>query len=363
MAAHPMVTFLQGLYDSKVLDSDQFRQVKEYARRDAPNPRLLSKELLRRGWMTVYQINQVNRGQGRQLMLGPYLMLERLGCGGMGEVLKARHVRMGRLVALKVIRADRRTRPRTFIRFEREVQSIARLDHPNIVHAYDAGTFEDTLFLAMEYLEGTDLKKLVQTGGPLSVQLACEYVLQATQGLQHAFERHVIHRDVKPSNLFLVERFQIIKILDMGLARLKDEASDLTRPRMALGTADYQAPEQIQDARHADVRSDLYSLGCSLYFLLAGRAPFAEGTATQRMLAHLKDEAAPIESLRPDVPAELDALLRKLLAKNPQERCQTPDEVSAYLTDLLARGIVPDSCMGNRNVTSIGDDGSTVAGS
>src|SRR5262249_44306275 len=155
----------------------------------------------------------------------------------------------------------------------------ARLDHPNIVHAFDAGILDDTLFLAMEYLDGADLKKLVHTHGPASVRRACEFIAQAAWGLQHAFERHVIHRGIKPSHLFLVARGQVIKIVDMGLARMRDEASELTRPRMALGTVDYQAPEQIQDARAADVRSDLYSLGCTLYFLLAGRPPFAQGTS------------------------------------------------------------------------------------
>jgi serine/threonine-protein kinase len=180
-------------------------------------------------------------------------------------------------------------------------------------------------------------------------------------GLQHAFERQVIHRDVKPSNLFLVTRGEVVKILDMGLARMKDESSDLTRPRM-LGTVDYQAPEQIQDARAADVRSDLYSLGCTLYFLLTGRPPFAEGTIVQRMLAHVRQESRRVESLRPDVPDAVAVLVRKLMAKRPAERYQTPAEAEADLNNLLASGAVPDSCPHEGKATHFAADRSTMAG-
>jgi serine/threonine-protein kinase len=361
MAAQHYAQFLQGLCECKALNHDQLRQVQEYARTCPSDPRHLGQELLRRGWMTAFQINQVNRGQARGLVLGPYLLLERLGQGGMGEVFKARHSRMGRLVALKVVRTDRRSRQRTFLRFEREVQSTARLDHPNIVHAYDAGIVDDTLFLAMEYLEGTDLKKLVQTQGPVSALRACDFARQAAEGLQHAFERQVIHRDVKPSNLFLLTRGQVVKLLDMGLARMKDESSDLTRPRM-LGTVDYQAPEQIQDARVADVRSDLYSLGCTLYFLLTGRPPFAEGTTVQRMLAHVRQEPRRVELLRADVPAALAVLVRKLMAKRPAERYQTPAAAAADLNNLQASGAVPDSPPREGKATHITADRSTLAG-
>jgi serine/threonine protein kinase len=267
MTAPPSADFLQGLQSSKALDAGQLRLALEYAYEGPPDPRHLGRELLRRGWMTAYQINQVFLGRAQHLTLGPYLVLERLGHGGMGEVLKARHTRMGRLVALKVIRADRLARTRAVARFEREVQTVARLDHPNIVHAYDAGVLDDALFLAMEYLEGTDLKRLVRAQGPLPAATACEYARQAAEGLQHACERGVVHRDVKPSNLFLTARGEVVKLLDMGLARLlEEEANLLTRRGVPLGTASYQAPEQILDAGAADARSDLYGLGCTLYF-------------------------------------------------------------------------------------------------
>jgi serine/threonine-protein kinase len=361
MTAQAYSKFLQGLHDSKALNSDQFRALCEHAESGPSDARYLGQELLRRGWMTPYQINQVNRGQARLLTLGPYLLLERLGRGGMGEVLKARHVRLCRLAALKVVRADRRANRRAFARFEREMQTAARLDHPHIVHAYDAEILGDTLYLAMQYLEGTDLKRLVQSKGPLPVAAACEYARQTACGLQHAFERRVVHRDVKPSNLFLTARGQVIKILDMGLARIEDDDGGLTQPNMKLGTADFLSPEQIRDARTADVRSDLYGLGCTLYYLLTGLPPFSEGTSVQRMLAHLKEEAQPVEVRRPDVPADLASLVRKLMAKRPKDRCQTPADVAQNLADLLESGKAAGDWPGQRGESLGGPDGSTVA--
>jgi serine/threonine protein kinase len=339
MAALGFVQFLQGLQDSHALDADQLREAQAFARSGPPDPRHVGSELLRRGWMTAYQINQVHMGRADSLTLGPYLLLERLGHGGMGEVLKARHTRMGRLVALKVVRADRRSKASAFARFEREVQTVARLDHPHIVHAYDAGILDDALYLAMEYLEGADLKHLVRGQGRLPAATACEYARQAATGLQHAYERGVVHRDVKPSNLFLAARGSLIKILDMGLARLLEEEANLLTQRGArLGTASYQAPEQILDAATADIRSDIYGLGCTLYFLLTRRPPFVKDTALHRMLAHLKEEPRPIESLRPDVPPGLGPVLRKMLAKRRADRYQSPAEVAEGLRRVLADG-------------------------
>jgi serine/threonine-protein kinase len=337
--------FLDALSKSEILDPQQLRQLQAFAPTLPPEPRYLGLELLRRGWLTVYQINQIHRGEAHRLRLGHYRVLEHIGHGSMGEVFKARHERMGRLAAVKVIRPDRRDRPRVLQRFEREVQSMSRLDHPNIVHAYDAGICDDgTFFLAMEYLEGTDLRRLVQNHGPVSMGQASDLARQTAWGLQHAYERQVIHRDIKPSNLFLVTQGQIIKILDMGLSRLEDEASQLTRPRMSLGTADFEAPEQLEDARKADVRSDLYSLGCTLYFLLTGQPPFPKGTTIQRMLAQVHSQPQQVESLRPEIPTALAGLVRKLMAKQPAHRPQVPAEVAMALTELLESGVLADDC-------------------
>jgi serine/threonine protein kinase len=340
MTTQELAPFVRGLRDSHALDAVQWQQLAEHARSGPADPESLGQELLRRGWMTAYQVHEVRRGRGGRLVLGPYLVLERLGHGSMGEVLKARHRHLDRLVALKVVRGDRPRSPRVRARFCREVRSAARLDHPNVVRAYDAGILGDALFLAMEYLEGTDLKRMVRRGGPLPVGLACSYAAQAAAGLQHAFERQVVHRDVKPSNLLLTARDGVVKLLDLGLARLEDEGGDLTGSRTVLGSANWLAPEQIEDPRAADVRADLYALGCTLYFLLTGAPPFGDRGVVQRMMAHLHEEAPPVEALRPGVPGELARLVRRLMAKRPDDRHQTPVELGLHLEDLWRRGVV-----------------------
>jgi serine/threonine-protein kinase len=340
MAIQGFAQFLKGLHECSALDSHQLRVLSERARCGPPDIHYLGQELLDRGWMTAYQINEINRGHARQLVVGPYLLLERLGKGGMGEVIKARHQRLGRFAALKIVRADRRDDPRRLARFQQEVQTSARVDHPNFVHAYDAGVIDDKLFLAMEFLRGADLRRLVRRYGPLSPRAACGYVHQAAVGLQYAFERGIIHRDIKPSNLFVAGRSQVLKILDLGLARLDEFTTGLTRPGMTLGTVDYLAPEVIGNPQAADIRSDLYGLGCTIYYLLTGGPPFAEGNSCRRVVAHLREEPRPVESVRPDVPLELAGVVRKLLAKQPEQRYQTPVELAQHLDNLLQWGIV-----------------------
>jgi serine/threonine-protein kinase len=326
-------------------------KLEEIARRQSAfaDARGLAAELIRTGALTAYQVNLLFQGRGRELVLEPYVILERLGEGGMGQVYKGRHMKMQRTVALKVIRKDRLQNPQALRRFQREIQAVAALSHPNIVMAHDANQVGDTHFYAMEYVEGKDLARLVKQRGPLPVADACAYVRQAALGLQHALEQGLIHRDIKPSNLMVSggvvsgERSSVgtdhspltthqIKILDMGLARLDtnmdDTASDmLTQEGAVVGTLDFLAPEQAQDARQADIRSDLYSLGCTLYFMLAGRAPFAGGTATEKLLKHRLEEAEPIEKLRPDVPPGVAGIVRMLMAKRPEDRYQTPAEL------------------------------------
>ena len=184
-----------------------------------PAPRALAGELIRRGWLTPYQVNQLLQGRGRDLLLGSYVLLERLGEGGMGQVFKARNWKLGRVVALKLIRKERLDNPDAVRRFQREIRAAAQLDHPNIVRAFDADEVDGTHLLVMEYVEGTDLAKLVKKDGPLPVDKACDYCRQAALGLQHAYERGLVHRDIKPHNLLLTPG-GVVKILDMGLARL-----------------------------------------------------------------------------------------------------------------------------------------------
>ena len=252
----------------------------------------------------------------------------------MGAVYRAEHRLMDRPVALKVIRGDLLGNEAMVERFRREVKSAARLaSHPNIVAAYDAEQAGETHMLVMEFVEGTDLARLVERRGPLPVGEACEYARQAALGLQHAFEDGMVHRDIKPQNLMRTTRGQV-KILDFGLARFASEVASqagLTAEGMVLGSADYIAPEQIDDPHAADIRADIYSLGCTLYFLLAGRPPFPDGSLIQKLMAHSEKTPRPLAEIRADVPPELAQVVERMMAKDPARRFQTPDEVARAL--------------------------------
>jgi len=353
---------LDTLAATPLLTPRQREEVVRVLRSQFPEARALAQELLRRGWLTPYQVNRLLQGRGGELQLGPYIVLERLGEGGMGEVFKARHPTMDRLVAVKKIRKDRLATPNAVQRFHQEVRAAARLAHPNVVYALDTFQAGDAHVLVMEYVEGIDLARLVQQSGPLPVAQACEYIRQAALGLQHAHERGLVHRDIKPHNLLvsadtsggrkppegsaseskspsgglrpsLAGEHQV-KILDMGLARLIDAGEDtasLTQEGAVMGTPDYIAPEQARQSQSGDIRSDLYSLGCTLYFLLTGRPPFPTGTLAEKLLKHVMEQPEPVERLRPDVSPAVAGVLRRLLAKRPDDRFQTPRELAEAL--------------------------------
>jgi serine/threonine-protein kinase len=338
MSTDAVRNFVAQLRQAQLLEPGQ-QQEAERLGQTATRPAELAGELVRRGWMTPYQANQVARGRGAELVLGSYLVLEPLARGGMGQVFKARHRYLQRLVALKFIRPEQRDSQDTVQRFQREVRLLADLRHPHIVQAHDAGNVGDAWFLAMELLEGVNLDQLVQKGGPLPIGQACLNLWQAALGLQHAHERGLVHRDIKPSNLFLTA--EGIKLLDLGLARTRalgeaNQPGDLTRANTVMGTPDYLAPEQALDPRRADARSDLYSLGCTLFFLLTGRPPFPEGTLAQKLLYHQQATAPSVQALRADVPPAAAELLRRLLAKAPQQRPASAAEVAASLAPLAA---------------------------
>jgi serine/threonine-protein kinase len=312
--------------------------------------RALARELLQRGWLTAYQVNQLLLGRGADLQIGQYLVLERLGEGGTGQVFKARHQNMNRVVALKVIRRELLADAEVVQRFYREIQVISKLAHPSVVHAYDAGPIGRAHVLVMEYVEGTDLDRLVKQSGPLPVAQASDYIRQAAVGLQHIHGRNLVHRDIKPSNLLVSgvaaneKPAQQVKILDLGLARLqrggKDgDATSVFTPTGAvmIGTPNYLAPEQAIDFHAADIRSDIYGLGCTFYYLLTGQPPFPGGSLAEKLLKHQQKEPPPVEQLRPDVPPALAVVLRRMLAKRPEDRYQTPGELAGAL-EPFARG-------------------------
>jgi serine/threonine protein kinase/WD40 repeat protein len=272
-------------------------------------------------------------GLGR---LGEYELLDKLGEGGMGAVYKARQIRLAKIVALKVLPQGRTTDPRARARFEREMQAIGRVSHPNIVQAHDARDIDGTTVLVMEYADGIDLSQLIRRQERLAIPDACELIRQAAVGLQCAHDNGLVHRDIKPSNLMLT-RQGVVKILDLGLALLGTEQpgeGELTSSGQAMGTADYIAPEQATDSHRVDIRADIYSLGCTLFKLLTGRPPFfgpQYRTVTAKMLAHVTAPVTPIRDLRPDVPKDLAAALDRMLAKKPEERFATPAEVAAAM--------------------------------
>jgi serine/threonine protein kinase len=303
------------------------------------DPKALAGELIRKGWLTPFQANQLLQNKGGELVLGPHILLERLGEGGMGQVFKARHKNLGRIVALKLIRKERLDNAAAILRFQREVRAVAALAHPHIVRAFDADEIDGTHLLVMEYIEGAiDLARLVKKDGPLPAAQACAYIRQAALGLEHAHERGLVHRDIKPHNLLLAGACKGIKVLDMGLARLQvsseNTSTTMTQEGMVMGTPDYIAPEQAMDSHTADIRADLYSLGCTFYYLLAGRPPFPGGTLMEKINQHHFDEPTPLEELHPGIPAGVAAIVRRLMAKKPQDRFQTPKELAVALETL-----------------------------
>src|SRR5579885_746744 len=351
MPVDSVAALVRALRDSRILEPSQLDTLTRQLAPRATDPRALARELMERGWVTPYQVNQLFQGRGQELVLGPYVLLERLGEGGMGQVFKARHRLLDRVSALKVIRKDRLQSADAIRRFHREIEAASKLDHPNIVAAYDAGEVGNTHFFAMEFVEGSDLGKLVKESGPLPVLTACEYVRQAALGLQHAFERGMVHRDIKPSNLLVTKAagaepsgLGVVKILDLGLARLQgmdEPRTALAQIQTVLGTPDYIAPEQARNARNADTRSDLYSLGCTFYYLLTGQPPFPGDVPMEKLLKHWLEEPRPVEQLRPEVPAAVAAVVRKLMAKRPEDRYQVPAELASALVPFTARVAAP----------------------
>ncbi len=273
--------------------------------------------------------------------LGEYQLLAELRKGGMGKVYKAQQTRLKKIVALKVLPKERATNAHAVTRFEREMETVGQLDHPNIVHAHDARDIEGTNVLVMEYVDGNDLAQVVERVGRLRISDACELVRQTALGLQYAYEHGMIHRDIKPSNLMLTPQGHV-KILDFGLALLgadQTERGELTSPGLAMGTADYIAPEQILNAHSVDIRADIYSLGCTLYKLLTGHAPFGGPqykTNAEKLVGHMKETPQPVRLLRADVTTELTEVIERMMAKVPTDRFATPAELAEAMAPFAA---------------------------
>jgi serine/threonine protein kinase/FixJ family two-component response regulator len=322
---------LDRLKESKLLTAEELERADTLA--PGSGAKVLGPALVDANLLTTYQLDLIVAGKHERLRVGNYDILDKLGTGGTGTVYRARHRKMKRVVALKVL-ARNLCKDKSFVqRFQREIETIAQLSHPNIVMAYDADEAKVGHYLVMEFVAGQDLATAVQKHGPMGVAEAVGCILQAARGLAYVHARKIIHRDMKPANL-LRDAEGIVKVTDLGLARYGRGAlvsNSLTQAGGVLGTVDYMPPEQAVDSTNLDHRSDIYSLGATLYYLLIGGPPYPGNTMVETILKH---RDAPIPSLmtaRPDVPAALDELFRRMLAKTVEERVQSMSEVVCSL--------------------------------
>lgn len=302
------------------------------------SPRQVADGFVESGLLTRYQVDCLLTGRQQLILSGRYCIWDRLGAGGMGEVFLCSHLVMKHKVAIKILPASRAADASSLERFRREARAAASLDHPNIVRAYDIDSDGSTHYLVMEYVSGITLADIVKTQGPLSIRMACEMVCQVAGALQHAYERGLVHRDIKPSNL-IQDSTGVVKVLDLGLARFfyaSPEGSDTEDDGLVVGTADYMAPEQSFDSPSADTRADIYSLGCTLYFLLTGKAPFQDKSVARKLLCHQFRKPEPLRTIRPEVPLALSAIVDRMTAKDPVDRYQTPREIVAALQTWVA---------------------------
>lgn len=325
----------------------------------------LASLLTRAGTLNDYQIEALHQGRQAELRIGNYDILDKLGAGGMGTVFKARHRRMKRIVALKVLAKNLCTDNLFIQRFQREVETIARLSHPNIVMAYDADEDECGHFLVMEFVNGRDLTSLVEKSHPVPVWQAVDSILQAARGLGYAHAQGIIHRDIKPANL-LRETTGMIKVTDLGLARLSGacpEGSGLTQAGGVLGTVDYMSPEQAVDSTTIDHRADIYSLGATLYYLLSGQPPYTGKTIMAILLKHREGVVPRIDAVRTDVPPAIDEVYVRMMAKSVTERYQSMGEVVTALEAILLQlgGSPVVASTGAPSLSGVLASGSSVA--
>jgi eukaryotic-like serine/threonine-protein kinase len=291
------------------------------------------------GLLTPYQADEVAAGRGDGLWLGAYRVLNRLGKGGMGHVYLAEHAVLGRLVAVKVLSDSLRADPGARRRFVREARAAAALDHPNIVHVSDVNMNHEPPYLVMEYVDGVSLQAAVAQAGTFAVGETAAVGVQVGDGLARAAAVGLVHRDIKPANL-LVDRRGAVKILDLGIVRFtqEDTHSRIHATELILGTLDYLAPEQAEDSSKVDTRADLYALGATLYFLLAGHPPFPGTDVRRKLVAKRNEDPPPIHCLRPDVSDEFSAVVHRLLARDPADRYPNPAALVAALHPWAAPG-------------------------
>ena len=357
MSTQPPADFLQHLRASQLLDEAQLQTAVEWATPadgDPPTAHALARKLVTDGLLTPFQARCLLAGR-TQFFIGPYTLVDRIGTGGAGRVYKAIHQFMQRTVAIKVLTQSKRHDPEAQVRFLREARACAKLDHPNIVRAYDVAQEERLLYLVLEYVEGPDLSERIKTRGRLDPMEAARIAQQVAMALEHARQRGIVHRDIKPANILIAED-GTAKVLDMGLARVDQptrsvkDSTTLTHEGAVMGTLDYLAPEQAMDSHDVDTRADIYSLGCTLYHMLTGQVPFPGGTAAQKLMKHQMRDPVPVTKLAPGVPPDLARIVNTMMAKRPEDRYETPAEVVRVLGALLGGhvGGLPESARPDR---------------
>ncbi len=336
--------FVESLSSNGILSTGEVTSLRTglTPEQEAADADAFVRKLVQQGKLTKFQAINLYQGRAKGLLFGEYVVLDKLGAGGMGQVFKAQHRRMKRIVALKVLPPHAVGSQKAVQRFYQEVEVAAKLTHPNIVTAYDAGESRGLHYLVMEHVEGQDLSDYLNKHGPLGVEQAINVILQAARGLAYAHSLGIIHRDIKPANL-LIDAKGTVKILDMGLARIDNpmadaaaEQDELTASGEVMGTVDYMSPEQAQDTRTADHRSDIYALGCTLYRLLTGKVPYAADTTIKKILAHRDQPIPSLRAARPDVPEMLERVYRKMLAKNIADRTPSMAQIVTSLDNMLS---------------------------
>ena len=329
--------FLQAVERSGLLPHDTIKRTVAAAPAAArTDPRQLADHFVRLGRLSHFQARKLLDGTAAGLVLGPYQIVMPIGKGGMGTVYLARDARRPKLLALKVLPPKKaRAQQRLQARFRREMELSLKVAHPNLTQTFDVGMASGVYYIAMEYIAGQSLYRLVATGGPLPVGRAAKLFAQAAAGLEHAHGIGVIHRDLKPSNILVTPRDQV-KVLDLGLALIEGEIDDPTvvgGKGYVVGSMDYIAPEQTEDAAAVDARGDLYGLGCTLYFALTGQPPFPGGDARAKIRRHRKEIPAALTELNPLIPADFAAIVHPLLSKRPEDR---PASASILRQQLMA---------------------------
>lgn len=338
VVAQPLTSndqFLHVLAQWELVPAQELTQLRTHHGKGDPGT--LAELLVSQKKLTRYQAKALLEGTGQPLRLDRYVILDVVDSGGMGVVYRASHQTMGRIVALKTLPPETMQAPEKVTRFQREVRALARLQHPNVVTIFDAHESGGTHFLVMELVQGRDLQTLIEEKGPMDLTQATRCILQAARGLEHAHSQGIIHRDVKPANLIL-SRKGLIKVLDLSLARIAipdskplHDPRNVTREGMIMGTVNYVSPEQALDPHHADARSDVYSLGCTYFYLLTGQPPFQEENVVKTLMAHCNNPVPDVRQLCPELPETFSPILQKMLAKNPDDRPQTMTEVLALL--------------------------------